>query len=206
MLYKELLLDHDKDCLVSSPTKVLDSVIKLAVIFSSSLLIACDPLIFGGVSGLGESSGGSSPVAAAQCSNGPADLSGVCRNTSAPTMGALEAFGSATSAATSEFALNVAAAAMPVQTGSTLNITWSPYPGNALGYFIYYGPTSDTATTLVSDLSNGSSNFDASAPSAIYQPTLDLGMNTGDTVCFRIIAYDTARVPYDWSHVQCAIV
>lgn len=32
-----------------------------------------------------------STTAAIQCSSGPADLSGVCRNTSALTMGALEA-------------------------------------------------------------------------------------------------------------------
>jgi hypothetical protein len=35
---------------------------------------------------------------------------------------------------------------------------------------------------------------------------LQLGLNTGDTVCFRIQAYDTAGVPYDWAEVQCTAV
>ena len=183
---------------MSSLTKVLDYTSKIVVTCISALLIACEPLIFGGISGLG----GSSSVTFAQCSSGgPADLSGACRSSS-PTPGALEAIGPAISAV----ALNLATSTQSVQTGSTLNISWLPYPGTASGYFIYYGPTSDTASTLASDLSYNTSNFDASAPSVSYQPLLDLGLSMGDTVCFRILAYDTARVPYEWSEVQCRVV
>jgi hypothetical protein len=181
---------------VSSLTKVLDHTSKIAITCISALLIACEPLIFGGISGLG----GSSSFAVSQCASGPADLSGQCRSTT-PTPGALEAIGPAISAV----ALNLATSTQSVQTGSTLNISWLPYPGTASGYFIYYGPTSDTATTLASDLSYNTSNFDAS-PSVSYQPLLDLGLSMGDTVCFRILAYDTARVPYEWSEVQCRVV
>ena len=182
---------------MSSLTKVLDLTSKIAVTCISALLIACEPLIFGGISGLG----GSSSFAVSQCATGPADLSGQCRSTT-PTPGALEAIGPAISAV----ALNLATSVQSVQTGSTLNISWLPYPGIASGYFIFYGSTSDTATTLASDLSYNTSNFDASAPSVSYQPLLDLGLSMGDTVCFRILAYDTARVPYTWSEVQCTSV
>jgi hypothetical protein len=192
-------LDHNKDCRVLSLKKVLNSIVKLAVTCSCSLLIACEPLIFGGIAGVG----GPSTIAVTQCASGPADLAGVCRNTSSLTPGALEAVGLQVASAA---ALNVSATAQSATSGSTLNIAWSPYPGSAAGYFVYYGPTSDTASTLASDLPNGAVNFDASAPSISYQPTLDLGLNTGENVCFRIFAYDSARVLYDWSTIQCVVV
>jgi len=187
-----------KDCHVPSLTKVLNNTSKIVITCLSTLLIACEPLIFGGISGRG----GSTSVAVAQCASGPADLSGACRNMAALTPGALEPIEPGTSAV----ALYVASTAQPVQTGSILNIAWSPYPGSATGYYVYYGPTSDTATNLASDLPIGVSNLNTSAPSVSYQPALDLGLNTGDSVCFRILAYDTARVPYTWSEVQCTVV
>jgi hypothetical protein len=182
---------------VPSLTKVLDSTSKIAITCLCSSLIACEPLLLGGVAGLaGSSSGGIT-----QCASGPADLSGQCRLT-APTPGALEAIGLATSAAE----LNATANTQPVITGSTLNITWSPYPGTVAGYFVYYGPTIDMATMLASDLQIGIANINSSAPSISYEAMLDLGLSTGNSVCFRILAYDTAHVPYDWSEVQCTVV
>ena len=135
-------------------------------------------------------------------SSGPSDLAGQCRIVT-PTPGALEVVGAQVASAT---AVNTVATAQQVSTGSTLNIAWSPYPGSASGYFVYYGPTSDTANTLASDLPIDGTNLNASAPTVSYQPTLDLGLSTGNTVCFRILAYDTGRVPYSWSEVQCTVV
>ena len=178
-----------------------------------SLLLACkppDPLsgqlnnAFGVSSG-GSSSGGSAPPAAAtvQCSSGPADLSGQCRNTAALTPGAFQATGAdGTSVAT----LSDSATAQLVPVRPPLNIAWTPYPGNAWGYYVFYGPTPDTATTLASDLPIGAGNFNASAPSVSYQPTLDLSLNVGDAVCFRIEAYDAGGKPFSWSDVQCTVV
>jgi hypothetical protein len=181
---------------VSSLTKVFDFTNKIAITCLCSLLIACEPLLFGGVAGFaGSSSSGFT------CANGPADLSGQCRPET-PTPGALEAIGQETSAV----ALNVADTAQPIMFESTLNIAWSPYPGIAAGYYVYYGPTSDTATTLASDLPIGSANFNVSAPTVTYQPTVDLGLSTGSTVCFLILAYDAGHVPYTWSQEQCTVV
>jgi len=184
---------------VSSLTKVLDYTSKIAVTCVSALLIACEPLIFGGISGLG----GSTSFTVTQCANGfPADLSGVCRNNS-PTMGALEAVD--TQITMAAYNTNFTS----VSTGnlsSPLTVTWSPYVGSVFGYLIYYGPTSDTANTLASDIIIGASSFDPSAPMVSYQPNTELGLNSGNTVCFRIIAYDIGRVPYAWSEMQCTVV
>ena len=194
-------MDHNKDCRVLSLKKVLNSIVKLAVTCSCSLLIACEPLIFGGIAGVG----GPSTIAVTQCASGPADLSGVCRNIPALTMGALEVIDSPVALAAAANIVPTSQQALGVST-LNINISWSPYPGNVTGYYVYYGPTSDTAITLASDMSIGSANFNPAAPAVSYQPSLDLGLNTGVTVCFRILAYDTARVPYDWSEVQCTVV
>ena len=127
----------------------------------------------------------------------------MCRNTSALTPGALEAIGPQVASAA---AVETLVTAQQAPVGSTLSIAWSPYPGNAWGYVVYYGPTTDTATTLASNLPIATANIDASAPSVSYQPKLDLGLNTGDTVCFRIQAYDAGGAPFNWSEVQCTVV
>ena len=154
----------------------------------------------------GSSSGGAAPVGGqiTQCTSGPSDLAGVCRNNSALTMGAFEAVEPQVASAA---ALNTVATIQQVSAEATRNnIGWSPYPGSATGYYVYYGPTSDTANTLASDVPIDSTNLTASALTVSYQPTLDLGLSTGDTVCFRILAYDTGRVPYNWSELQCTVV
>lgn len=184
---------------------------KIAIAGLCSLLLGgCLPDLGGGSSGDSSLSSNNSIFPGSnivQCSTGPADLSGACRNTAAPTPGALEAIVSQVEVATA--ALGGFAAAMPTSDGSvpdTLNIAWSPPPESVSGYLVYYGSTPETATTLASDVSSNTSNFDASAPSISYQPLQDLGLSTGDTVCFRIQAYDTAGVTYSWSEVQCTAV
>ena len=185
----------------------------IAIAGLCSLLLACQfPDALSGqlkntlnISSGGSSSGGSAPpaVAAVECSSGPADLAGQCRNTSVLTPGAFEAMGAnGTSVAT----LSDSATAQLATTSSILNIAWSPYPGNAWGYYVYYGPTADTATTLASDLPIGTGNFNASAPSVSYEPTQDLSLSAGDPVCFRIQAYDAGGKPFNWSEVQCTVV
>jgi hypothetical protein len=185
----------------------------------SLLLGGCLPDLGGGGSS-GDSSLSSGTVSfpdstIIQCSSGGStDLSGACRNIAALTPGALEAIGFegvvSANASMGVFAVPQQTAD-PQQTSDgsvadTLNINWSPYSESVSGYLVYFGATPETATTLASDLSSDTSNFDASAPSISYQPMLDLGLSTGDTVCFRIQAYDTAHVPYDWAEVQCTAV
>ncbi len=119
-------------------------------------------------------------------------------------MGALEVYESQVASAAG---VDTAASITTQDFGaSSLLISWQPYQGTTSGYLVYYGPTSETATNLASDLPIGASNLEPSAPSVSYQPALELGLNTGDSVCFRILAYDAARVPYDWSEIQCTVV
>jgi hypothetical protein len=85
-----------------------------------------------------------------------------------------------------------------------IRVTWSPYPGTASGYIIYYGPTSTTATNLASDVPIGTANFDPAAPAVSYLAQ-DLGLSPGNAVCFQIFAYDTAHALYNWSEIQCTV-
>lgn len=194
----------------SSTRKAPRYTSKIALVSLCSLLLGgCLPDLGGGSSGDSSLSGtGTFPGGTfIQCSSGPADLSGACRNTAALTPGALEAFGSQGDPA--NVSLSGFVAVQQTSDGSiadTLNINWSPYPESVSGYLVYYGSTPETATTLASDVPSDASNFDASTPSINYQPLQDLGLNTGETVCFRIQAYDTAHVPYDWAEVRCTTV
>ena len=181
---------------------------KVAFVSLCSLLLGgCLPDLGGGSSGDSSLSSGAATFPGSsivQCSSGPADLSGACRNTAALTPGALEVVGS--QGVPENVSLGGFVAVQQTSDGSiadTLNINWSPYPESVSGYLVYYGSTPETTTTLASDVPSDASNFDASAPSISYQPLQDLGLSTGETVCFRIQAYDTAGVPYDWSEVQC---
>jgi hypothetical protein len=111
------------------------------------------------------------------------DLSVQCRS-STPTPGAFEAIDPST---------------LPI------HVTWSPYSGTVSGYMIYYGPTSTTATNLASDVPIGTANFDPAAPAVDYRAQ-DLGLSSGNTVCFQIFAYDTWHALYNWSKIQCTVV
>jgi hypothetical protein len=194
----------------SSTNKAPRYTSNIALVSLCSLLLGgCLPDLSGGSSGDSSVSSSAATFPGStiiQCSSGPADLSGACRNTAALTPGALEVVGSQVAPANVSLGGFVAVQQTSDRSiADTLNINWSPYPESVSGYLVYYGSTPETATTLASDLPSDASNFDASAPSISYQP-LQLGLNSGDTVCFRIQAYDTAGVPYDWAEVQCTAV
>jgi hypothetical protein len=151
----------------------------------------------GGGSG-GDSGGGVTPPQSCGTGLASQDLAGQCRASPQPTMGALEVPGTVTATAYSS--------AIQVASLSTLVVTWQPYPGEAAGYMIYYGPTAENAATLASDLPAGPGAYDPRAPSVTYRPGQDLGLYSGDHVCFRIFAYDVARALSDWSELVCTVV
>ena len=139
---KSLSLNNSREKSYSSINTALRYTSDIAIAgLCTILLIACGPLT--------QQGGSSSVDTFTQCSNGlPADLSGVCRN-STPTMGALEDVGPQVASAA---AINITTTPLQDPGASVLNnISWSSYQGTASGYFVYYGPTSDT-TTLASDL------------------------------------------------------
>ncbi len=74
-----------------------------------------------------------------------------------------------------------------------LLLSWLPHPDKTImGYLVYYGPTESTVTTVASDIPVTANNFDPQAPSVQYNAGLDLGLNKGDNVCFRLTAYNAA--------------
>ena len=142
-------------------------------------------------------------VPTAQCGDGLAaqDLAGQCR-AATPTMGALEA-----SDGTSVVAMaSVASLAVPQTVSRSLQVNWQPFGNDTAGYMVYFGNTADTANVLVSDLTTNSGLLDPSAPTVTYDSVRDLGLYAGDTVCFRIDAYDLARVLVGQVFLGCSAV
>ena len=142
------------------------------------------------------------PSPVVQCGSGMAalDMTGQCRGVS-PTPGALEANDGTSLAGASVVSLAVVNSA-----SSSLQVSWQPFGNNTAGYMVYYGATADTVNALVSDLALSSGLYDASAPSVTYDSTRDLGMYTGDTACFRIHAYDTARTTVGQVYLACRTI
>ncbi|OYV76060.1 MAG: hypothetical protein B7Z66_10205 [Chromatiales bacterium 21-64-14] len=73
---------------------------------------------------------------------------------------------------------------------ATLTLAWDPSAQAVQGYRVYYGSTATTATQRVTDLTTGSTGFNASAPSVKFNAWNDLRLRTGDQVCFRVTAYN----------------
>lgn len=83
-----------------------------------------------------------------------------------------------------------------------LTLTWNPNPDEVLGYAVYFGPSAGNATQLVSELSLVPGLLDPLAPSVQYHLGNDLGLTQGDSVCFRLKAYNTAGYS-DYSAAAC---
>ena len=64
-----------------------------------------------------------------------------------------------------------------------LALAWYSNPGDILGYIVYYGSTPESATTIASE---------TSTTSVKYYVNTDLGLNPGDSVCFRLKAFNLA--------------
>lgn len=79
---------------------------------------------------------------------------------------------------------------MSVEARTVLHLAWNPHPNAVDGYITYFGPSVSTASTLLSDLAVTSPNFDPQAPAVEYDAAVDLGLSTGDTVCFCLKAYN----------------
>ncbi|GEM_PF-1483485 len=74
----------------------------------------------------------------------------------------------------------------------TLTLSWDPSPQAISGYRVYYGLTAAAATTLARDVTVGAAGFDPAAPSTRFSAWNGLHLRVGDTVCFRVTAYNAA--------------
>lgn len=75
----------------------------------------------------------------------------------------------------------------------SLTLTWDTGVGEILGYRVFLGDTETTATELVADVFTGSVTFNT------YN---DLGLQSGDSVCFRVKAYSLTGES-DYSSAVC---
>jgi len=74
----------------------------------------------------------------------------------------------------------------------TLNVSWDANPGdeNVTSYSVYYGNSGGAANTFYQKLTASDSNFDLNAPAIVLNAGDDLGLRTGDTICFKVSAYN----------------
>jgi len=137
-----------------------------------------------------------------ECGSGLAaqDLAGQCRAVP-PTPGALEAV-----AGTSAAGISVASLTVSQTAARVLQVGWQPFGDNASGYLVYYGTTADAANALVSDLPTNSGLINPAAPTVTYDSVRDLGLYVGDTVCFRIHAYNSARTVIAEAFLGCSAI
>ena len=96
----------------------------------------------------------------------------------------------------------------PAAPGETLlQLVWQPSnDGVVAGYRVYYGATGDDATTQASDLALNASSFNPRSPTIAYNAQRDLGLSTGETVCFRLRAYNSQGALSAWSAPACATI
>lgn len=81
-------------------------------------------------------------------------------------------------------------------------LTWQASAGIIQGYIVYFGETADTASVEVSNISVNEPGFNAQAPGITYDPILDLNLGSGDSACFRVIAYNADGLS-DFSQAIC---
>ena len=73
------------------------------------------------------------------------------------------------------------------------------------GYAVYFGSSTVNASNIVSVIPVTQNGFNPTAPSVTLDPSSDLNLSTGDPVCFRIKAYNTAGYS-DFSDAACTTV
>ncbi len=71
-----------------------------------------------------------------------------------------------------------------------LLLSWLPNPDEIFGYIVYYGPAADATVAVASVLSVTDDDFDPQTPWVRYNARLDLNLDEGSNVCFRLRAYN----------------
>lgn len=83
--------------------------------------------------------------------------------------------------------------AEPPPDDPTLSLAWFSSTSQVIGYIVYFGPTPDTATKIASE---------TPGTSVQYATATDLGLNSGDVVCFRLKAFNLAGLS-EFSGAAC---
>jgi len=73
---------------------------------------------------------------------------------------------------------------------SLITLQWNPNADCVDGYIVEYGPSEYAAMQTASTLYNNSGLFDPDNPAVQLDTSYDLGLNQGESVCFRIRAFN----------------
>jgi hypothetical protein len=93
----------------------------------------------------------------------------------------------------------------PEPEDTTLTLTWKADTETLDGYLVYYGSTPETATHQISDIKAYAGSFDFAAPALQYASYYDLGLQPGNSICFKVRAYN-ANGMSDWSEAVCGVI
>lgn len=86
-----------------------------------------------------------------------------------------------------------------------INLSWSPSANTSdIGYLVYYGTSKSNINGLAYDLS-ASTGLDPKNPSISFSAQNDLGLTTGDNICFQISAY-TSTAQSTFSDPVCGTI
>jgi hypothetical protein len=100
--------------------------------------------------------------------------------------------------ATVSIEIECSACAVP----TALILSWDPSTEDLKGYYVYHGPTPDTSTALLSHLLIA--EVEAEEPAVTYESG-EIGLKAGDTVCFRVKAYNDVGSS-DYSEAACTTI
>jgi len=73
-----------------------------------------------------------------------------------------------------------------------MSVSWDQNTDNILGYELYFAKSNvaTDAVYLLESVAISSDGFEPSSPSVVYDAWNDLGLYKGDSVCFRVKAYN----------------
>lgn len=75
-------------------------------------------------------------------------------------------------------------------TPTTVVVSWNPDAGTVQGYDLYYGSTADTTNTKFATYAVDSGQLDPNAPSVQLDAVNQLGLRSGEQICFSVRAYN----------------
>lgn len=99
---------------------------------------------------------------------------------------------------------DVASSSDTVQ-NTKLTVTWNANPGTVDGYIVYFGPSVSAVTSEATNITAFAGSFDPANPTIEYDSWYDLSLRLGDSVCFKLRAYNADGLS-DWSLPACTTV
>lgn len=87
----------------------------------------------------------------------------------------------------------------------TLNLSWRKNPEPIVGYLVFVGPSAGAKMDFFKELRIDSGDFNPEAPAIDVAVAKELKLTTGESVCFRVKAYDGTEVSPE-SQAVCAVI